>query len=213
VIDFPANPEVSLASRPPGDLPATRPSLLLRIRDAGDKEAWQDFVRIYAPVVYGYARRHGLQDADAADLAQEVLCGVSAAAARLDYDPRRGSFRGWLFTLAHHRLHDFLARRRRPGRGSGDSGVRELLQQQPAREEDRSLWDQEYEGRLFRRAAEEVRGRFRDATWQAFWLTAVEGHRPREVAGRLRMTPAAVYLAKSRVMARLRERVRQLEGE
>jgi RNA polymerase sigma-70 factor (ECF subfamily) len=191
--------------------PPTRASLLLRIRDAGDQEAWQDFARIYAPVVYGYARRHGLQDADAADLAQEVLRGVSVA--RLDYDPGRGSFRGWLFTLAHHRLHDFLARQRRPGRGSGDSGVQDLLEQQPAREEDRSLWDREYERRLFHWAAEQVRGRFRDTTWQAFWLTAVEGHSPREVAGRLGMTLAAVYLARNRVMARLREQVRQLEGD
>jgi RNA polymerase sigma-70 factor (ECF subfamily) len=193
--------------------PATRASLLARIRDSHDQDAWRQFVQVYAPVVYGYGRERGLQDADAADLAQEVLRAAADAAGRFEYDPRRGSFRGWLFTVAHHKLHDLLARQRRPGRGSGDSGVQDLLEQQPAREEDRSRWDQEYEGRLFHWAAEQVRGRFRDTTWQAFWQTAVEGRSPREVAGRLGMTLAAVYLARNRVMARLKEQVRQLEGD
>jgi RNA polymerase sigma-70 factor (ECF subfamily) len=195
------------------ELPATRASLLLRIRDPRDKEAWRQFVQIYAPVVYGYARGRGLQDADAADLTQEVLRGVSAAAGRLNYDPQRGSFCAWLFTVAHHKLHDLLARQRRQGRGSGDSGVQDLLEAQPARDEDRSLWDREYEQRLFRWAAEQVRDHFHDSTWQAFWQTAVEGQSGQEVARRLGISVAAVYLAKSRVMARLREQIRQLEGD
>src|SRR5262245_26403774 len=95
------------------DPPSTRPSLLVRLRDVGDQDAWRQFVRLYAPVVYAYGRRRGLQDADAADLTQDVLRAVLAAAGRFAYDPRRGSFRGWLFTLAHHRLHDLLARQRR----------------------------------------------------------------------------------------------------
>src|SRR5689334_15164002 len=101
------------------DLPTTRASLLVRIRDARDREAWGQFVQVYGPVVYGYARKRGLQDADAADLTQDVLRAVSAAAGRLDYDPRRGSFCGWLFTLAHHKLYDLLACRRRQGQGCG----------------------------------------------------------------------------------------------
>jgi RNA polymerase sigma-70 factor (ECF subfamily) len=193
--------------------PTTQPSLLLRLRDARDQEAWRHFVRLYGPVVYGYGRQRGLQDADAADLTQEVLRAVSTALGRLDYDHRRGAFRAWLFTLAHHKLYDLLARQRRPGRGSGDPGVRQRLDEQPAREEDSALWDQEYERRVFLWAAEQVRPRFQDSTWQAFWLTAVEGRTGKEVAETLGMTVAAVYLAKSRVMARLREQVRQAEGD
>src|SRR3981189_3175382 len=79
------------------DSTATHPSLLLRIRDAGARRAGAEFVEAYAPLVYGFARKHGLQDADAADLTQEVLHAVSAAIGRLDYDPQRGSFRSWLF--------------------------------------------------------------------------------------------------------------------
>jgi RNA polymerase sigma-70 factor (ECF subfamily) len=195
------------------ELPTTRPSLLVRLRDAHDQEAWRQFVRIYGPVVYGYGRKHGLQDADAADLTQEVLRAVSAAVGRLDGDGRRGAFRSWLFTVAHHKLHDLLARHRRPGRGSGDPAVQGLLEEQPARAEEQEAWEQEYERRLFRWAAEQVRPRCQDATWQAFWLSAVEGKSGKDVAEALGMSVAAVYLAKSRVMARLREQIRQVEGD
>jgi RNA polymerase sigma-70 factor (ECF subfamily) len=194
------------------ELPTTRPSLLVRLRDARDGEAWRQFVQLYGPVVYGYGRKRGLQDADAADLTQEVLRAVAAAVGRLDYDRRRGSFRGWLFTLAHHKLHDFLARRRN-GRGGEDTGVQGWLEEQPAREADWALWDQEYERRLFARAAAEVRGGFHEATWQAFWQTAVGGRAGKDVARDLGLTVAAVYLAKSRVMARLRERIQELERD
>src|SRR5262249_1851113 len=195
------------------EVPTTRPSLLVRIRDARDKDAWQQFVQVYGPVVYCYGRKHGLQDADAADLTQEVLQAVSTAIGRLDYDRRCGSFAGWLFTLAHHKLHDFLLRQNRPGRGSGDRGGPARLEQQPARPEDRAVWNQEYERRLFHWAAEQVRGHFQDATWQAFYRTAVEGRRGADVAAELGMTVAAVYLAKSRVMARLCQYVQQVDGD
>ena len=193
------------------ELPTTQPSLLVRIRDARDHEAWRQFVRIYGPVVYGYGRKRGLQDADAADLTQEVMRAVAGSVGRLDYDRRRGSFRGWLCTLAHHKLHDLMARRHRNGRGGEDTGMQDWLEGQPAREEDFALWDQEYERRLFARAADDVCGSLQDATWQAFWLTAVEGRAGKDVAGELGMSVAAVYVAKSRVMARLRDRIQELE--
>src|SRR5262245_61410540 len=86
------------------DALATRLSLLVRLRDARDDGAWAQFVELYAPLVFGFARKHGLQDADAADLTQDVLQAVSGAIQRLDYDSRRGSFRGWLFTVARNKL-------------------------------------------------------------------------------------------------------------
>jgi RNA polymerase sigma-70 factor (ECF subfamily) len=196
------------------DSPTTRPSLLARLRDARDREAWVRFVELYTPLVHAFARKHGLQDADAADLSQEVLRSVSRAAGRLEYDPARGSFRAWLFTVVRSKLHDFWARQGRPGRGSGDSGVQELLEGRSARDDElAAAWEREYEQRLFATAAEQVRPEFRPDTWQAFWRTAVEGGSASEVAGELGMTVGAVYVAKSRVLARLRERVRQLEAE
>src|SRR5262249_53140816 len=127
LIGFASTPEVFPERGAMAELPTTRPSLLVRIRDAQDMDAWRQFVQVYGPVVYNYGRKHGLQDADAADLAQEVLRAVSPAVGRLDYDRRRGSFSGWLFTLAHHKLHDLLARHKRHGRGSGESGVQARL--------------------------------------------------------------------------------------
>lgn len=184
----------------------------MRIRDVRDEEAWRQFVGIYAPVVYRYARGRGLQDADCTDLIQEVLRSVAATAGRLDYDPRRGRFRGWLFTVAHHRLHDFLARSRRGSQGSGDSRVQAILEQQPDRASEADLWDREYDRGLFAWAVEQVRGQVQETTWRAFWLTAVEGRGGKEAAEELGISAAAVYLAKCRVMDRLRKKVHQIDG-
>src|SRR5258708_17176793 len=89
------------------EIPPTRASLLVRLRDSRDGAAWIEFVELYAPLVYGYARKQGLQDADAADLLQDVLAAVAASVGRLEYDPARGAFRNWLFTLVRRRLSDW----------------------------------------------------------------------------------------------------------
>jgi RNA polymerase sigma-70 factor (ECF subfamily) len=195
------------------DAPTTRPSLLVRIRDARDTDAWRQFVELYGPIAYRFGRRHGLQDADAADLTQDVLRGVSGSIGRLDYDPQRGSFRGWLFTLAHRKLYDLLARRRKQEQGSGDSATHALLDEQPAPDSE-EVWNQEHERQTFAWAAEQIRGQFTETTWQAFWQTAVEGRDAAHVAEKLRLSLGAVYVSKSRVQARLREQIQQIaDGE
>jgi RNA polymerase sigma-70 factor (ECF subfamily) len=195
------------------EAPATRPSLLVRLRDPNDRDAWRQFVELYASLVYGFARKRGLQDADAADLMQEVLRSVAGAAGRLDYDPQRGTFRGWLYTVTRNKLFSFLDGRRRKERGSGDPAQQELLEGLPDGADDAAEWEREYRRRLFAFAAEQVRGEFQEKTWQAFWQTAVDGEGAREVGGRLGMSPGAVHVAKSRVLARLRRQVQQLQEE
>src|SRR6516164_1375464 len=191
------------------DVPPTRPSLLMRLRNAHDQEAWGDFVRLYAPAIYRFARRKGLQDADAADLSQEVLRGVAGSIGRLDFDPRQGMFRGWLFTLAHRRLCDWLSSRQRREQGSGDSAMVQLLYDQPQRA-DQKHWEEDLEREDFARAAEKIRHVFSDTTWQAFWQTAIEGKSGKDVAQELGLSVGAVYLAKSRVMVRLKAQVAEL---
>ena len=191
----------------------TRPSLLVRIRDRGDRAAWVQFAEIYSPLLHRFARRHGLQEADANDLVQEVLKAIATAAERLEYDPRRGSFRGWLYAVARSKLSDLLAARARQAQGSGDSGVQGLLEQQPAPADDSAEWDAEYERRLFAWAAEQVRADFQEKTWQAFWQTAVEGRPAAQVGEALGLSVGAVYVAKSRVMDRLKEQVQELHEE
>src|SRR5262245_45728264 len=135
--------------------PETRASLLVRLRDPADADAWRTFVDLYAPLVYALGRRHGLQDADAADLTQEVFTAVSTAVRSLVYDPRRGRFRGWLHTVARNKLLDFR-RRVRLAVGSGDPAVQVVLEEQPAPADDPD-WDVEYERRVFAWAAERVK--------------------------------------------------------
>ncbi len=193
--------------------PATRASLLIRLRDPHDADAWRQFVQLYAPVVYGFARKRGLQDADAADLMQEVFRSVAGAASRLVYDPKRGSFRGWLYTITRNKVFTFLEGQRRQIRGTGDPAGQQMLEEQAAPVDGSAEWDQEYERAAFAWAADQVRGEFQDSTWKAFWQTAVEGKGAQEVGKALGMSPGAVYVAKSRVIARLRERIHDLDDE
>jgi RNA polymerase sigma-70 factor (ECF subfamily) len=190
--------------------PTTQLSLLVRIRDCQDALAWGEFVDLYAPLVYALARRHGLQDADAADLTQDVLRTVVRTAPRFTYDPRRGSFHGWLFTVARNRLRRWANDRKRQ---VPTAALAADLEDYPAPEEDTALWDAGYRARLFEWAAEQVRPTFRPATWQAFWQTTVEDRDPRDVGAALGMSVGAVYIARSRVMARIREHVCRLHEE
>jgi RNA polymerase sigma factor (sigma-70 family) len=194
------------------DSPATQPSLLARLRDAGDAPAWSRFVDIYAPLVYDFARRRGLQDADAADLTQEVLAAVAQAVRRFEYDPRRGSFRGWLFTVVVNKFRTLRDRRCRQEQGSGDTTAQQLLQEVPA-EADNDEWEQEFQQRLFAWAAQQVQAAVEEKTWQAFWQTSVMGVRPQDAAKQLHLSVAAVYMAKSRVLARLRELIQDVQKE
>src|SRR5271155_2115535 len=138
--------------------PATRASLLVRLRD-GEAAAWQEFVRLYAPLIYGFARKRGLQDADAADLMQEVLRSVSSAAHRLEYDPARGTFRGWLFTVTRNKVFNFLESRGRRVQGSGDSRMQQRLEQHADAGGTLSGdWEADYQRAMAAQAMERVKG-------------------------------------------------------
>jgi RNA polymerase sigma factor (sigma-70 family) len=187
--------------------PGTRPSLLVRLRDNQDREAWAEFVELYAPMIYGLARRRGLQDADAADLTQEVLRCVSEAFKTWNYDSRRGRFRGWLYTVTRNRLHDFLACRARREQAGGDSRTQALLGELPAPDAEEASWEREYRQQVFHQAAERVREAFNEASWRAFWLTAVEGKSGEETARVLGLSVGAVYVARSRILARLKQQI------
>jgi RNA polymerase sigma-70 factor (ECF subfamily) len=193
------------------EIPPTRASLLLRLRDAEDADAWREFVDLYAPLVYGYARKQGLQDADAADLCQDVLRAVAGAVGRLDYDARRGAFRNWLFTVVRRKLANWREARGNKAQGSGDTGTHQLLEKCPAPPGNEADWDAEWERRLVAWACEQARKQVSDTTWQAFWRTAVEGQPGKQVAAGLGLSIAAVYHARSRVLARLKDLVQAVQ--
>jgi RNA polymerase sigma-70 factor (ECF subfamily) len=195
-----------------GESPETRPSLLVRLKDARDEAAWREFVEIYQPLLLRLARQRGLQDADAAELTQDVLMAVARSIEAWDPDPSRGSFRGWLSRIARNLMINALVRRQRGPRIVGGTKNLQRLEDEPAQDcPESSLFDLEHRRQLFLWAAQQTRGEFHESTWQAFWRTCVEHRTVAEVAAELHLSPGAIYVARSRVMARLREKVKSAE--
>jgi len=200
------------AIRSADDSPLTRMSLLLQIRDNSNQGAWSEFMAIYGPMVYGFARKRGLQDADAADLMQDVMRSVSTAIGRLDYDRSQGTFRGWLFTITRNKVFNFLQSRRIRPQGSGDTTTNRMLDSHPeSADESSESWEQDYQKRLAAVAMDRVKAEFQPNTWQAFWLTAVEGVPVAEVSKQVGLSAGAIYVAKSRVLARLKQEVEVIQ--
>lgn len=193
------------------EIPPTRASLLVRLRDPRDQAAWTQFVDLYVPLIYGYLRKQGLQDADAADLSQDVLAAVAGAIGRLDYDPHRGAFHNWLFTVVRRKLSNWQRAQKNRPIGPNDTATQQWLEQCPAVNGQEAAWQAEWQDRLFTWACEQVRREVQDKTWRAFWRTAMEDQPGKQVAKELDLSIAAVYCARSRVQARLKELIQSVQ--
>lgn len=192
--------------------PETRASLLIRIRNSSDQEAWHEFVEIYWPVIHRLARRRGIQSSDADDIAQTVLLAVAKAIERREHDRQRARFRTWLDRVAQNAILNVLSRGK-PDRASGDSGLLAILEQYSSGSNaDTDLLRLEYRREVFRWAAQQIRDEFQEGTWSAFWLTTVESQDCEAVARQLGKTVGSIYAARSRVMRRLQEKVAEYEG-
>jgi RNA polymerase sigma factor (sigma-70 family) len=199
--------------------PTTRASLLFRLRDSQDHEAWVEFVSLYEPVAYRLLRRHGLQDADAREVMQDLLMAVSRNIDRWDPAKERGSFRGWLRRVARNLVINWLKQRERRVIAAGGSDLQAMLDMLPAVSGPEPAdsgpetveFEHELRRALFQRAAEQVREEVHPATWQAFWETGVVGTSPADAAKKLGMEVGAIRVAKCRVVARLRAAVNEME--
>jgi RNA polymerase sigma-70 factor (ECF subfamily) len=193
-------------------LPTTRVSLLTRLRqDPSDHAGWDAFVDRYGPHIYRWCRQWNLQDADAEDVTQNILVKLCQTLRAFTYDPAL-SFRGWLKTVAHHAWRDFEDNRRRVPAGAGDDGgAQDRMLTLQAREDLVQKLEKAFDLELLELAKERVRQRVAPHTWEAFSLMALEGVPVAEVAVRVQMQVAMVYVAKSKVQKMLQEEIAKLE--
>ena len=188
---------------PIGSGNSTSLGLLERVKSK-DSAAWERLVSLYAPLVEHWCRKAGLQDADAADVRQEVFLSVARKIADFHRDQPGDTFRGWLHRITQNKLYDY-ERKRRAGPVVGGAPSQEQLRRLPAAPpDDPNEAGAQETGILYRRALELLRRDFEERSWRAFWRVVIDGQKPRDVAADLGMTANAVYLAKGRVLARLR---------
>ncbi len=189
--------------------PDTRASLIGRLRDAADVAAWDEFVAIYGPLVHRLAMRQGLQSADAEDVVQQVFAAVSQSVYQWLERPQQNRFRAWLLTIARNIAIKTLTRRPHGGVGlGGDPGLYELAA--PAKDLS-SHFDIEYRREVYRWAAEQVQNTVSPSTWNAFQLTHIDGVSIADTAVQLGISVGNIYIARSRVINRLRELAKQFE--
>jgi RNA polymerase sigma-70 factor (ECF subfamily) len=179
----------------------TSPSLLERIRNPAEQEAWALFVRLYTPLIFYWARRVGLAEPDAADLVQEVLAALIQKLPEFTYD-RGKSFRGWLRTVTLNKWRD-LQRRQAARPAEPVENLADLAVADPAE----NFWEQEYQEHLVNRALELMKTDFQPTTWKACWEHLVQDRPAAEVARELGISVDSVYAAKSRVLRRLRQQL------
>ena len=197
----------------PASPPETRASLILRLQNADDVAAWDEFAELYGPIVFRVARRRGMQSADAENLVQEVLLAVAQSVTKWVERTDRGSFRAWLLRIAHNEAVNMLTQRSTRQLGHDGLQGQRLIEDVALRDDISFLIEREYELAVFKWAADSVRQQVKDHTWQAFWLTEIEGVSVCQAAERLGTRMGNIYFARSRVMARIKELVKQYEDQ
>jgi RNA polymerase sigma-70 factor, ECF subfamily len=183
-------------------------STLLDQLRRGRPEAWKRFVQLYSPIIYRWCRRSGLAAEDSADVLQEVLLAVMLHLAEFRRQSERDSFTAWLAAIARNKVRDHYRRRqgRAEARGGTTAQCRLAEVPQPAEPSEQHIQsDAQSAIWLSRSALDVIRVEFEPRTWDAFWRTTVDGQLPAHVAADLHMSVPAVYMAKSRVLRRLRQ--------
>jgi RNA polymerase sigma-70 factor, ECF subfamily len=187
---------------------ATSSSLLIRIQaDTPDPEAWQRFVNLYQPLILSWCRCCQLQSADADDVTAEVFRSVYLGVAKFTRGESGGTFRGWLRTITRHAVCNLGRQRAKAVQAAGGSDAQAELQavpDTPLAETDEER-DREEERELLREALKAILSNFKETTRDAFWQVVIEGRSASEVARGMGVEEHVVYLAKSRILKRLRD--------
>ena len=194
----------------PSGSSSTSLSLLERVA-ARDPQAWRQLIELYTPMIYGWCRHCGVQAEDAADIGQEVFASIAKNLPNFRRDEPGATFRGWLWTITRNKIRDFFRRYKDAPQGQGGSAAYQRLAELPAVELETTITYKMNDNRLELRAVELVRASVEERTWQAFWLTTVEGREPADVAQSLGISTQAVYGTIYRVRRRIRQELEGLE--
>jgi RNA polymerase sigma-70 factor (ECF subfamily) len=188
-------------------------TLLGKLRmDPDDQLAWHEFVERYGRKIFRWCRNWDLSATDAEDVTQIVLLRLAEKMRHFVYDPSR-SFRAWLKTLTQHAWSDFVESQKRPGRGSGDTQMHDLLHTLEARDDLVKHLDEQFDQELLQEAMNRVQQRVAPQTWDAFRLTALEGLSGAEAAQRLQTKVATIFVQRGRVQKMLQEEVQRMGEE
>ncbi len=186
-------------------LSVTNTSLLAGLRDRNNETCWSEFYGRYQPILVAFGRKLGLTETDALDAAQEALMAFASAYREGGYDRQKGRLRTWLMGIATHKVRDLQRKRCREKVVADNPESTAFLDKVPDDEQVSQVWDAEWQQTIVKRCLEEVRKQVKPRTMEAFELFALQGLSAEEVARRLDMTENAVWIAKNRVLSRMRE--------
>jgi RNA polymerase sigma-70 factor (ECF subfamily) len=189
--------------------PETRPSLIVRLKGQRNELAWEEFVRAYEPFLNSLVARRGVPVRHVPDVTQQILTAIARSVEQWTDDGQPASFRRWLTRVARHVVIRFMTKERREPGGQGGTAWLDQLHDVAA-EPDRTQL-QEYDFELILWAADQIRSEFRTTSWTAFWETLIEGRAVDEVSRRLGVSPGSIYMSRSRIMARIRAKVREAD--
>lgn len=181
----------------------TQSSLLGRIQVADDS-AWEQFVDLYAPLIFGWCRQNSLTQEDAADITQDVFAKLQTAILRYK-KIGKSTFRSWLWVVTKNTIRDFARRKQNDVAGQGGTQFQMLIENLPQLDGTEDPTTYASEQKLIDRALEIVKSDIASTTWQAFWKVTMENESTQSVASELGMTANNVRQAKSRVLKRMRD--------
>jgi RNA polymerase sigma factor (sigma-70 family) len=196
---------------------ATRQSLLSRLKDCDDHESWKTFFDTYSRLIYNTALKAGLTPAEGQDAVQETVISVMKSMPKFQYDPAKGSFKGWLMQLTSWRINDQFRKRRHDARrvhrndpsptatdtinGVADPNIQQL----------ESIWDEEWETNLWDAAMHRIKNLVHPKQYQIFDLYVLQEQSVWDVARALKVNPGQVYLAKHRVSSAIKKEIKRLK--
>ena len=192
-------------------LTVTNTSLLIGLRDRNNEVVWKQFFNRYQPLLMAFAQKLGLAEQDATDAAQEALLAFVGAYREGAYERDKGRLRTWLFGIAARKVRDLQRRKRAPVAVGGDASETAFPGQIPDDEQLGQVWDAQWQQALLKQCLDEVRRQVKPRTMQVFELLALQDWPAEKVAAELAMTENAVWIAKNRVISRMREIHRDFE--